>query len=161
MNRNRDNQAIQDGYVECQTCGHPVEHHTTTGCGADADEACLCRVSWTRQEIGGLRQRYGLPARFNVRTIGLPRGAGSALNGAHQIPPYRLQARHWDSQGPYVWNVRRADGRIIGTVETTILREMFTAFDRAHTVLGVYASQKGARARVIRADDPEPREVPA
>jgi hypothetical protein len=49
-----------DGYVECDSCGHPIEDHNKSGC----DECDTCKVSWTRAEVSRVRRESGLPGRF-------------------------------------------------------------------------------------------------
>lgn len=55
-------EARQDGYVECDWCGHLCEGHDTDGCGQDD---CGCPVKLTKKEIAQIRKDYGLPARFD------------------------------------------------------------------------------------------------
>jgi len=61
------NDPREDGYVECTECGHPVERHGSEGCWQIKD--CTCTVSWTQREIEDLRQREGLPRRWDHVTI--------------------------------------------------------------------------------------------
>jgi hypothetical protein len=51
-----------DDYIKCTECGHPLERHDTTGCGA-YDE-CTCRIGWTRREIEAIRRDSGLVGAF-------------------------------------------------------------------------------------------------
>jgi len=65
----RKTQAQVDGYVECSECGHALEQHDTTGCIAVT--GCTCPTRWTKQQIMDVRQREGLPRRWNpTRLVG-------------------------------------------------------------------------------------------
>jgi len=62
----RRNQPQEDGYVECDDCGHPIEEHDRNGCTYTFDEHhCGCEQKWTQREIRECRRRHGLPARWN------------------------------------------------------------------------------------------------
>lgn len=54
------NKPLEDGYIECEECGHLVERHDEDGC--QGVEGCTCRISWTRGEIRAARVREGLAA---------------------------------------------------------------------------------------------------
>jgi hypothetical protein len=56
------NDPATDGYVECDECGHQLERHDLKGC--HGVPGCLCSVKLTRLEIRQVRQRAGLPARW-------------------------------------------------------------------------------------------------
>jgi hypothetical protein len=60
--------ARDDGYVECQECGHAIEAHDTLGCQSIGGE-CVCAESWSGQEIRRARRSEGLPGVFNPLDI--------------------------------------------------------------------------------------------
>jgi hypothetical protein len=55
----RTSQPLQDGYIECDECGHPVEAHVG---GCNEVDGCLCSQRWTVRAIQAIRMREGLPA---------------------------------------------------------------------------------------------------
>jgi hypothetical protein len=60
----RTPQPLEDGYVECGECGHPIEAHDRQGCCACGGE-CPCLEAWTEAEIRRVRRREGLPGIYD------------------------------------------------------------------------------------------------
>jgi len=49
--------AAGNSYVECDSCGHPIEDHNRGGC---REPECVCAVAWTAAEIRRVRKSEGL-----------------------------------------------------------------------------------------------------
>lgn len=54
---------MENDYIECAECGHPLERHSTAGCDFQ-DEGCTCRDRWTVREVERLRREAGLTVKF-------------------------------------------------------------------------------------------------
>ena len=62
-----EQQAHEDGYVECGECGHPIEEHGLKGCETCAgfDEPGGCAERWTKADIRRRRRELGLPGAYS------------------------------------------------------------------------------------------------
>ncbi len=59
---------LDDGYIPCVECKHPIERHNRTGCHP-VKGSCPCTVkSWTVPKVKGARLAAGLPERYDTET---------------------------------------------------------------------------------------------